>query len=446
MKAVFTGTLTEADHKSHVPVAFDVAPGTTRLVARFASTPERAPGAFFDNLISLSLFGPGGARGARHNNPVREIVIEPSRATPGYLAGPIEAGRWTLFMDTFRVLGPTGWRLEIDCETGPVAPAPAPAATPVARPTAPRGPGWYRGDLHAHTLHSDGSWDIADLVAWARRRRLDFVTLTDHNTPSGHAELLALGGDDLLTMGGIELTTHHGHALSLGRRDWQEWRSGAVSGRSMAEIAAEVMGKGALFVIAHPLSPGDPACTGCRWEYGDMRPGPARIVEIWNGGPWADYNEAGLALFRQWLAEGHRLVATAGSDIHGPEGDGAEAGFNHVQADALTEAAVLEAVRSGRNYLSSGPRLILTAETAAGTIGMGGTAAPDARLVVDWQTGGQDLALRIHDASGLLEQHDLAAGATGRTGVTAAARGFAMAELRDAGGRLHAVTNPVFVA
>ncbi len=30
------------------------------------------------------------------------------------------------------------------------------------------GPGWYRGDLHAHTLHSDGDWDVAGLIAFAR--------------------------------------------------------------------------------------------------------------------------------------------------------------------------------------------------------------------------------------------------------------------------------------
>ena len=50
--------------------------------------------------------------------------------------------------------------------------------------TSPPGPGWYRGDLHGHTLHSDGDWDVPDLVAAARHNQFDFVTLTDHNTLS----------------------------------------------------------------------------------------------------------------------------------------------------------------------------------------------------------------------------------------------------------------------
>ena len=442
MTQVFTGTLTEADHKSHIPVAFNVPAGATRLAGRFRATPARASGAFFDNLISLSLFGPDGARGQRHNNPVWDFTIEATRATAGYLPGPIEAGSWMVVIDTFRILGPVDWQLEIECDTDDVYEH-APYA---AHPTAPRGPDWYRGDLHAHTQHSDGSWEIKDLVAWARGRGLDFMTLSDHNTPSGHAEVMSLGGDDLLTMGGIELTTHFGHALSLGRRDWQEWRTGPVTGKTMPDIAAEVMAKGALFIIAHPMSEGDPSCTGCRWEYADMRPGPAQIVEIWNGGPWSDYNEAGLALFREWLANGHRLVATAGTDIHGPEGGEGPLGFNHVWADALTETAILAAVEAGRNYLSSGPLLILSAQDADGNaIAMGGDMAEGAMVRVEYATEERPLILVFHDATGMLSRVNLGAHASGQVGLAITPKIFVMAELRDAAGHLHAVTNPIFV-
>jgi hypothetical protein len=442
MTQTFAGTLTEADHKDHIPIAFGVPAGTTRLTGRFTATPTRAPGAFFDNLISLSLFGPAGARGQRHNNPVWDFTIEAARATPGYLPGPIEPGLWTVVMDTFRVLGPINWRLEIDCDSAPTTDQ----APFVAKPTAPRGPGWYRGDLHAHTLHSDGSWEITDLVDWARGRGLDFMTLSDHNTPSGQPEVMSLGGDDLLTMGGIELTTHYGHALSLGHRDWQEWRTGDATGKTMPDIAQEVMAKSALFIIAHPMSDGDPACTGCRWEYDDMRPGPARIVEIWNGGPWSGYNEDGLALYREWLGAGHRLVATAGTDIHGPEGGDGPLGFNHVWAEALTETAVLAGVSAGRNYLSSGPLLILSAQGAGGeAIAMGGEMPAGAMVRVEYVTEGTPLTLVFHDAAGMLSRLDLAAHATEQAVLGVAPKTFVMAELRDEAGLLHAITNPIFV-
>jgi hypothetical protein len=436
-----SGTLTEADHKGHIPISFEVPAGTRRMVCRFNASPLRSTGALFDNLISLSLFAPDGPRGARHNNPVWDFEIEATFATPGYLPGPITPGRWTVVMDTFRIIGPNPvtWTLDVEC----LRDALAGHALPAAAATAPRGAGWYRGDLHAHTLHSDGSWGVADLVARARRRGLDFMTVTDHNTPSSHAPAMALAGDDLLVMGGVELTTHYGHALTLGRRDWQEWRTGPVTGKTMTDIAQEVMAKGAVFVIAHPMAPGDPACTGCRWDYADMRPGPARAVEIWNGGPWSDYNEDGLALFREWLSAGHRLVATAGSDIHGPEGDDDMTGFNTVHAEALTEPAVLAAIAAGHNYLSRGPRLILTGDN--GRIPMGGDAAASTSLAASWETKGTPLTLHFHGRDGILARHDLPATGAGEVTLDRAPEGFVMAELRDADGLLHAVTNPIFI-
>jgi hypothetical protein len=442
---VLTGTLTEADHKGHVPVRFAVPEGTTRLSGTFRAVPERARGALFDNLISLSIFGPDGPRGARHNNPDMDFALDAGSATPGYTAGAIEAGIWTVWMDTFRIAGPDPviWRLELSFGTGPVASQDKPAAV---RPVS-RGRRWYRGDLHAHSLHSDASWDIPDLVAWARDRGLDFVTLTDHNTTSGHDAILALGSDDLLTMGGCELTTHHGHALSLGRREWEEWRVGPVTGLSMPQIAERVIAGGAVFVIAHPMSEGDPGCTGCRWEYADMQPGPAGAVEIWNGGPWSDYNEQGLALYRRWLAEGHRIVATAGSDIHGLYDSGQQVGLNHVDADDLSEAAILAAVGAGRNYLSSGPTLILSAAGPDGeTIGMGGTLRSPSPVTAEWVCGETQLVLNFVGPSGILASHDIASASRGRADLPEPPSGFVMAELRDREGRVHAVTNPIFIA
>ncbi len=446
---ILTGQLAAAQHKGHIPLTFDVPPGTTRLTARFKTTPTREPGQLFDNMVCLSLFGPLGPRGARHNNPGRDFVIEATHATPGYLPGRIEPGIWTVFMDCFRLLGPVDCALEIMCETAPV---PAHPGHP-RQHTHPRGKGWYRGDLHAHTLHSDASWDAPELVNWAHGRSLDFLTLTDHNTTSGHARVHALASDTLLTIGGMELTTHWGHALALGGSDLHEWWVAEVTRRTMPMLTDDIMAKGAEFVIAHPMSPGDPSCTGCRWEYPDMMPGNAHIVEIWNGGPWSDYNEEGLALFQHWLALGLRLRATAGSDIHGPEGGsnqvggqmGGQIGFNHVEADSLTEAAILHAVSRGRNYLFSGPRLILTAQTPEGrTAAKGETVPAGSTFHAEWQS--QHLPLKLHfvDQTGRKPGLAFPAEAAGVAALPAAAR-FVMAELRDASGRLHAVTNPIFV-
>lgn len=437
----FSGTLTEAAHKTHPAIPFTVPPGTTRLVGRFEAGPKRASGALFNNLISLSIFAPDGSRGARHNNPEWNFALDAETATPGYLPGPVTPGEWSVVMDCFRILGPDPitWTLEIDLVDAPVAPRPAQPARVVPQ----RGPGWYRGDLHAHTIHSDSRWTLEGLVGFARENGLDFVTLTDHNTPSGLAEFELLSDSHLLTMGGVELTTHYGHCLALGTRRWHEWRGNSMPGVTMPGIAAEVEASGALYVIAHPRSPGDPGCTGCRWEYADMMPGPAKAVEIWNG-PWSDYNEEGLSLYREWLREGHRLVATAGSDTHGPGPRSEKNGFNTVYVDDLTEENVIAALRAGRNVLSSGPHLIFDLACGEGeTAGVGETLANTPVFALIDVAEAEGLELRLIHGDGNV---DNIPAPQGRTAIplNLAPASWMMAELRDSQNVLHAVTNPIW--
>ena len=60
-------------------------------------------------------------------------------------------------------------------------------------PPAAAGPGprWWAGDLHTHTVHSDGVLTVAELARLARGNGLDFIAVTDHNTVSHHPELAA---------------------------------------------------------------------------------------------------------------------------------------------------------------------------------------------------------------------------------------------------------------
>ena len=40
---------------------------------------------------------------------------------------------------------------------------------------------WYKGNLHTHTLNSDGDSTPHDVAAWYREHRYQFLVLTDHN-------------------------------------------------------------------------------------------------------------------------------------------------------------------------------------------------------------------------------------------------------------------------
>ncbi|HHY57926.1 MAG TPA: CehA/McbA family metallohydrolase [Chloroflexi bacterium] len=449
LRVRWEGALTVRDAKRHIPHTFTVPGGAARLNIHFACTPAAAQG--LDNMLTLSLFDPHGFRGARHCSGARHAVaIGAHVATPGYLPGPLPAGEWSVQIDTHRILpgAPLHYTVEVEIEA--TDDLTAVSASPQGKPgmVARCEAGWYRGDLHSHTDHSDADQrTVTELVAAARAAELDFLFLTDHNTISPLAEIDALAGPDLLTAGGMELTTFWGHALVLGARHWIDWRFRPGDG-AINRLAEAVYARGEVFIMAHPASDGDPYCTGCAWRFGEMMPGSARVIEIWNG-TWAgdSNNELALALYYDWLNQGRRLVATAGSDTHSTADYAAGPGFNVVYAEELSEAALLRAIAAGHLYLSSGPVLTLEAVAQNGTrCMMGDTLTQAATINVQWSHCPPGATLRVLANGQLL--HQQVTGATGgfRYAATPADADWLIAEVRAADGVLLAITNPLFLA
>ncbi|MBX7214747.1 MAG: PHP domain-containing protein [Thermoflexales bacterium] len=78
-----------------------------------------------------------------------------------------------------------------------------------------------RTDLHCHSTASDGIHSPRQLVALARRRAIDVIALTDHDTIAGHAEAQAAGREHgVRVIPGIECSALGGqgetHVLGYG--------------------------------------------------------------------------------------------------------------------------------------------------------------------------------------------------------------------------------------
>lgn len=455
MQAHFSATLGSGDVKRHIPHTFVVPTDCSRLTIQLHYSPRLAGG--ISNLLTLTLFDPNGFRGAGHRGGDTHVVeLTPTTATRGYLIGALPAGEWTVQIDTHMVLPdtPVRYTLDVTAETDAAVaaaalPHPVPDFSSVLNPN----PGWYRGDLHCHTLHSDASWTTQELVAEARRQGFDFIALTDHNTVSPLPEMAALTGDGLLTMGGQELTTFWGHAVCLGAYDWLDWRVDR-QGVGMAAIAEQLYAQDQLYIIAHPYAIGDPYCTGCRWLYTGMMPGNARLVEIWNG-PWFaghpleyNQNEDGIAVYYRWLNEGHKLVATAGSDAHGPKGYLGGVGNNVVYAEELSTKGILRALAQGHLYLSTGPTLTVQAQNRAGvTVMMGDTLIEHGDTVtVTTQWGGAPIGATLRLIVNGAVQDRRTVGDSGEASWTLPYYGsrWCAIELRGADEAMVAVTNPIF--
>jgi hypothetical protein len=458
------GQWTHRDRHQHHQFRIELPDRTVELRIRFRWTPRDMGNEHLANAASLSVWGPDGLRGAvRRSDDDAWTVIGESDATPGCLAGPIPAGPWVLNVDTGLILpdgaaaGHLEWHLEATASLGqPAAVAAGATPSPAAIRARPGGGArWYRGDLHSHTVHSDGELSVEARVRGAIERGLDFLAITDHNTISHHREVDAWP-DGIVPIRGSEVTTFHGHINVFGLATAIDWRNDRRGGGANG-IVEQAHRQGAIASINHPSSFGDPWCVGCHWDFARVDYSTFDAMEVWNGG-WADVetdNEGNIALWTDLLDTGLRLTAIAGTDSHGPrDDDDASLGFTSVYASERSEAAILDGIRAGRVCLSRGPTLSFRASGSDGveitvpgaelpadgalhlTADINGLAAPATLWFV---TSGSATALAVCEPG-------TARGVDGR--ALTADRWWRL-ELRqgtDARGDVLALTNPVYVA
>lgn len=366
-----------ADDSRYVYVPFDVPPHAVRVSVNYQY--DRANGT---NTIDIGLFDarstgsdtdPRGFRGWSGGRR-SEFFVSRDEATPGYLRGEIPAGKWRIILGLYRVApGGVDVSFKIVIETAKKgSPSPAPTAhevnssatgasiTPVAGNTKPRpsspevgghGARWWTGDLHMHTVHSDGNWTVAELINAARSKGLDFISITDHNTSSHHEEIdrLSKGLRQPLVLRGEEITTYGGHtnAWGLPSGTWIDFRTHPGDTSRISGIAARAHRAGALISINHPFV----LCGGCAWSY-DAAARDFDAIEVWNG-PWDFTDEPAVKMWDKILQSGRRITAIASSDSHRPDtAIGKPA--THVAAKVLSQSALLTAIRQGHVYLTDG--------------------------------------------------------------------------------------------
>ena len=348
-----TGVMTGQDHQTYREVPFRVPAGTTAVTVEFSYTGKDQKA-----VIDLGVRDPQRFRGWSGGNKARFTLTE-TWATPSYLPGPLPAGDWKLILGVpnLRKDGRAEYTAKITLDHSPVFHGFA--ATPLKS-----GPGWYRGDLHMHTEHSDGSCasrtgartpcPLFKTLEAAAARGLDFVAVSDHNTSSHFQDLAELQGyyDDLLLIPGREITTFQGHMNVLGMTAPLDFQLGSVRAPTLARILDQVDAAHALASINHPGLPSGENCMGCGWTAAtDFARIPA--IEAINGttssGPLS-----GIAFWEARLNAGLHVTAVGGSDNHdatlqGARGVGAPTTVVH--AKALSQDAILAAIRAGHVFV-----------------------------------------------------------------------------------------------
>jgi hypothetical protein len=389
---ILRGALTGVDNQTWRLVPFEVPPGTTRITVDFDYTTRD-----LRTSIDIGIMGPDGFRGQDgfrgwSGGNKRSFTISATDATPSYLPGPIRSGPWNLLLGipNIRQDSHAQYTASVRFEREATGQAPAQPG-----PTLRAEPGWYRGDLHMHTAHSDGSClsrrqqrvpcPLFLTARTASERGLDFIAITDHNTIS-HADAireLQPYFDDLLLIPGREITTFHGHANLFGSLALLDFRvgSGEVPDWNALLTNLENTGGGVLS-INHPVRPSGEQCMGCGWTpQGGIDYARIQAVEVVNGLD-ADTPWSGIEFWQHLLDQGYKLTALGGSDNH----DALQVGANAIgtpttviYADGLSQTGIVAAIRRGRVFVDvAGTRdraLDLTATADRQIAHMGDTLA-----------------------------------------------------------------------
>ncbi len=291
------------------------------------------------NIIDLGLVSPDGAQVGASGSDKSEIWVSETQATPGYQAARLTEGEWQILVGAYKV-APEGVNVTYELEFFP------------------KQMRLLKGDLHTHTLASDGVLTAEELGWRALRHGLDFLAITDHNQTVSKDALPHIPGLTLIP--GVEWTHYQGHANFLGvdrpydapffTNTVEETRARFVSARA----------RGALITLNHPLEEN----YGFRFDLNSL---PFDCLEVWNG-PMREPNLRAVGLWQSLLAAGKKIPICGGSDFHrdtpflflgGPT--------TAVYAMSRGESDILEALRRGHAFITfapNGPTLEFTAGEA----------------------------------------------------------------------------------
>ena len=419
--------------------------------AAIGSDPQLTGG----NTIDIGIFDPSGhlfmSLGFRgwSGSARKEFFIAEHDATPGYMPGPLQVGTWHVCLGTYKVAeNGCDYRVTVqftfsEAEEPDLFPQRL-ALSKQARTDVQHQSGWYKGELHCHSYHSDGDSDPLDVVRLAESLGLDFLAITDHNVLSQQVTLNTIK-THLMLIPGMEVTTYRGHWNIWGAGDWIDFR--VLSESDMQQAVNAALEQGYLISCNHPKP------YGPEWEYPAVE--GFHCIEVWNG-PWELFNEIALTYWEDKLKAGQRHVLVGGSDNHFLKREhnaklGTPTTYIHCNGTP-SPAALLQGLRAGHAFITEAPegaQLYLKSGTAI----MGDTVKrPDDNLLpltIDVVNAPPESRLEVCGATGIVKELQPSNDFFQLScKVNVQDTNYVRVQLASGDGdkrRIHALTNPIYI-
>ena len=218
---------------------------------------------------------------------------------------------------------------------------------------------WYKGNLHAHTSESDGDESPENVVQWYAHHEYDFLVLSDHNC-------LTLFGDNAnepLLIPGEELT------VQLENQDKAVYVNSIGLSKPVKPINATFILPTIQANVDAILEAGGIPVLSAPYYRPDFDPRTlkeiegAKFMDIYNSHPLIVEGDPRTFSFEEiWdeiLSSGKIMFGTATDDAHnyiefGPDKANPGGAWIMVHATSLSEKAIMEGLKSGDFYASTG--------------------------------------------------------------------------------------------
>jgi hypothetical protein len=236
---------------------------------------------------------------------------------------------------------------------------------------------FQRGNIHTHSLESDGDRPPEEVFSWYRDHGYAFVALTDHNKridPNSYRHLerpgfVIIPGEEVtMTVGGTPV-----HVNAICSKSTVDGGPMPTRAEALSSAIQKIREQGGAALINHP---------NFEWALSarDLASGRgAQLLEIWSGHPFVRtegdlLHKSHEALWDEVLSGGQHFAGVAVDDMHHLAPDAPDPasrpgrGWIEVFAREASEPAICEALRTGRLYASTGAiinRLVIDSNTAS---------------------------------------------------------------------------------
>lgn len=223
---------------------------------------------------------------------------------------------------------------------------------------------WLKGNIHSHTTFSDGTLTPEEMKEAYQQHGYDFLAVTDH---AYYTDTRTLTDDQFTMLQGFELYANAANGKEIhvnflwadtldGIEPGQAIRLPEQTGKASMALSYELREKGCFVMLNHPhwsmlTSP----------EIEDDN--PYHAIEIMNyGTEWLENTGDGSVFWTELLNRGCKLWNGGSDDNHNLYDvdsmySDSFGGFTVVKAADRSPEAIIEALKTGSFYTSTGPTI-----------------------------------------------------------------------------------------